>query len=411
VEPSDPLPLNGMFERSQSLEEPEGRTFSSDDFTKAFGEDLRQTLDVSTWRVGSDLAAEYARIDTEVQQAVRDEDALQEGIRAIVFPKLAEMRKVPNAGVHAARPEELEAVHRGLLFNGGVDACYGSLHVHQTLPLTIYQIGVSLVSYQGDQGNFCQRLYRRDLRQSIDDPIEETLRIIEGRAAADEEGGAGFLIQKTLLAYAERAILARRSEAVWRMGHGNPVTYEMLTGGGNLELMEACINVARDLIEGHRKFVFVGRQPRALHLLTIGQALLPYHFAIVMKLADHLGHWLHQHRFVDIRNLPWDGVPLPSSEWIPRFINTVSSQVVVGLFRASALTPAQLFFAHEDHADIAAHIAIADSMLREPHGSPLLLEMARHVGEAVFGDNLETLAQAAYAAAGAPWRYRTNRTR
>lgn len=94
-----------------------------------------------------------------------------------------------------------------------------------------------------------------------------------------------------------------------------------------------------------------------------------------------------------------------------RFIRTVASQVVVGLFRASALTPAQLFFAHVDHADIAAHIAMADSMLREPHGSPLLLEMARHVGEAVFGDNLETLAQAAYAAAGAPWRYRTNRTR
>jgi hypothetical protein len=154
----------------------------------------------------------------------------------------------------------------------------------------------------------------------------------------------------------------------------------------------------------------VGSQPRALDLLTIGQALLPYHFAIVTTLGDRLEHWLHQERFaVDARNLLWDGVSLQSSEWIPRFIRTVASQVVVGLFRASALTPAQLFFAHADHADIAAHIAIADSMLREPHGSPLLLHLARHVGEAVFGDNLETLAESAYTAAGAPWRYRTER--
>src|SRR5262249_22295507 len=160
-------------------------------------------------------------------------------------------------------------------------------------------------------------------------------------------------------------------------------------GGAILELMEASINVARELIENHRKFVFIGNQPRALDLLTIGQALPPYHFAIVTRLSDRLQHWLDQKRFaVEPRNLAWDGVPLPSPEWIPRFIRTVASQVVIGLFRASALTPPQLFFAHVDHADIAAHIAIADSMLREPHGSPLLLQIARHVGEAVFGNNL-----------------------
>jgi hypothetical protein len=405
------MPLNGLFERSQPLQQRGEPSLSAADFENIFGEDLHRTLDVSTWRVGSDLAAEYARIDMEVQQAVRDEDALQERIRTIVFPKVAELQRAPNAGIHPARAEDLAAVHRGLLFNAGVDACYGSLRVHQTLPLTIYQIGVSLVSYQGDQGNFCQRLYRRDLRQCIDNPVEETLRILEGRAAADEAAGPGALVQRTLLAYAERAILARRSKAIWRMGHGNPIPYEMLTGGGIVEVMEACINVSRELIENQSKFVFVGSQPRALDLLTIGQALPPYHFAIVMTLADRLEHWLHQERFaVEVRNIRWDGVPLPSSEWIPRFIRTVASQVVVGLFRASALTPPQLFFAHADHADIAAHIAIADSMLREPHGSPLLLQIAKHVGEAVFGDNLEALADSAYAAAGSPWRYRAGRS-
>ena len=41
---------------------------------------------------------------------------------------------------------------------------------------------------------------------------------------------------------------------------------------------------------------------------------------------------------------------------------TVASKVVVGLYRATRLAPAQVFYAHEDHAHLAAHIAIADSV-------------------------------------------------
>src|SRR5262249_19648383 len=99
-----------MFERSRSVERLRERSLSAAEFERTFGEDLGRTLDVNAWRVGNDLAAEYARIDTEVQQAVREEDALQERIRTIVFPKLAELEKAPNAGVHAARHGDLEAV-------------------------------------------------------------------------------------------------------------------------------------------------------------------------------------------------------------------------------------------------------------------------------------------------------------
>jgi hypothetical protein len=412
LQPDDLNPMTGMFERSQRSDAAGVPTFSAEEFEKAFGEDLHRTLDLSTWRAGSDLAEEYDRIESEVREAVLAEDMLQGRIRSIVFPKLLNLENGPkNAGVYPARPEELEAVHRGLLFNGGVEACDGSLHVHGTLPLTIYQIGVSLVSYQGNQGTWCQKLYRRDLRQSGGDPVEETLRILEGRAAAVRDREAGALVQKTFLQYAERAILVHRSQTVWRMGHGNPVTFEFLTGGGTVELMEACINVARELIEGHQKFVFVASEPHERHLLTIGHALLPYEFAIVTTLADRLKDWIHQRQFSGEagRSLSWDRQQILASEWIPRFIETVASQVVVGLFRASAIAPAQLFYAHVDHADLAAHIAIADSMLQEQHGSPLLLDLARHVGDAVFGDSLETLAESAYAAAGAPWRYRPNR--
>jgi len=44
-----------------------------------------------------------------------------------------------------------------------VEACDGTCSVHDTLPLTITQIGVCLVSYLGEQGAWGHRLFRRDL--------------------------------------------------------------------------------------------------------------------------------------------------------------------------------------------------------------------------------------------------------
>jgi hypothetical protein len=39
---------------------------------------------------------------------------------------------------------------------------------------------------------------------------------------------------------------------------------------------------------------------------------------------------------------------------------------------------------------------------------PLLLDLARQVGDAVFGETLDSLAESAHAAVGAPWRHRMN---
>jgi hypothetical protein len=195
------------------------------------------------------------------------------------------------------------------------------------------------------------------------------------------------------------------------MGHGNPVTYELLTGADLLELMVAGTGVLRELIEDHRKFVYVASEPRECLLVTIGQALPPWHYALVGTLADRLEGWFRQRRFTmeAVGNLSWDGEPLSPPEWIPRFIERVASQVVVGLYRASHLAPAQLFYAHRDHAHFAAHIVLADSMFQEERGFPLLIDLAHHVCASVFGGSLHHLTETAYAAAGEPWRYFSER--
>jgi len=391
-----------------------------DEFSEGFGEDLHQTLDVDTWRSGEDLAAVYSRIDAEVREAVRQEKEHRKTIRELVFPRLAEYRGSPKgAGVYRADQDHLERIHRGILFNGGIEAADGTLLSHDSLPLTIFQIGVSLVSYQGQQGVWSHRLFRRDLRISGGDPTEEVLRLLERRERRDGLNQAARrdtlsrLARRGILSYAERAILLRRSQAIWRMGHGNPAPFELVTGSGSLDLMIESTRIIRELVEGHRKFLYVASEPNDRFLLTVGDALRPLEFAIVRTLRDaiyrtveHI-HYRSQHVRSDTR---WDGHKLTPYEWIQRFRDEVAPQVVVGVYRATRLAPPQVFFAHEDHADVAAHIAIADSVLQEHRGFPMLIDLADNVCRGVFGrETLEAPITTAYVEAGVPFRYLSER--
>jgi hypothetical protein len=387
-------------------------------FRDSFGEDLSGVLDIATWSAGADLAQEYPRIEAQVREALSDENEVRRRTTEQVLPRLFDpVAGPPQAGVYAANWDVLRLVHRGLLFNGGVEACDGTVHVHDTLPLTIYQVGIGLTSYRGDRGTWHHRLFRRDLRRRGGDPVDEALELLRRRSERsalnhDTPGDRlGQLAHHTLMQYAERAVLLRRSRAVWRMGHGNPITYELLTGADLLELMVAGTTVLRQLIEGHRKFVFVASEPRDRLLLTVGDALPPMHYAVVSTLEDHMRDWFHQRRFTleTAADLAWDGEPISPMQWIPRFLERVASQVAVGVYRATRAAPAQLFYAHNDHVHTAAHIVLADSMLQEQRGFPLLIDLAHHLCRTVFGESLRNMTEAAYAAAGEPWRYFSER--
>ena len=387
------------------------------EFRDRFGEELRAVLDVGSWKTGFDPFREYERVAHEVREAVDCETEYQRRVRTEIFPLLFDASEaVKGCGVYDANDDILRMIHRGLLFNGGVEGCDATLQRHETLPLTIYQIGVSLVSYRGDQGTWHQRLFRRDLRQKLDDSIEGLHLLLQRRSTNqnDRSDELGELARNTIVQYAERAILLRRSDAVWRMGRGNPVTYELLTGGGYFDLMLASTQMLRDMFENHQRFLYVAGEPRERLLHTIGQALEVddrKQYAIVCTLADIVRRWFHQLRFKSgvTRELYWDDEPIEPTEWIPRFLERVASQVVVGVYRASPIAPAHLFYAHVDWAHFAAHIAIADSMLQIERGFPLLLDLADHVCTSVFGGSLDYLTETAYNEAGAPYRFQSER--
>jgi hypothetical protein len=375
------------------------------EFKASTGESLAQVLNPDTWTPGENLADLSDRLYRMVEEAVRQEDDLRAQIRKVVFERLATRPGAPKqAGAHQMSPEWVERTQRGLLFNGGVEACDGTSAVSDRLPLTITQLGVCLVSYHGDQGSWVHRLYRRDLRVRGLDPVQEALKLLERRR---QRGGVeqpsqrdrlSELLRRGIMTYAERAVLLKRSNALWRMGHGNPTPFELLTGSGTPELVRRSLGLLRELVLEHQRFVFVPSAPADRMLVTIGDALRPLEYAIVDTQETRL------RRLPELGGYRGDWEPLKPE--LREFAKEAGPQVVVGVYRASSIAPAQVFYAHTEHAHTAAHIAIADSVLQEHKGFPMLIDLADTICRTTFGsDSLGALTELAYVEAGAPFRY------
>jgi hypothetical protein len=375
----------------------------ANEFEAATGEALERVLDIATWRSGEDLGDLYQRLEQVVAGAVEQEDRIRTAMRATVFPRLRERAAVPpGAGVYQARVEDIEKVHRGLLFPGRVEACDGTIAMHDTLPLTVTQIGVCMVSYQGDQGAWVQRVLRRDLTINDDDPVELALAALDrrrDRGGLEQEGRRdrlSDLARRGIMAFAERAALLYRSDAPWRMGHGNPLATELLTGSGFPELVDRSLPLLTDLV-AHRRWVFVpSAPPRWLH--TVGNALRPLEYAIVDTHTDAATRLLEGGYRGE-----WGDALLQKAR---AFVADVAPMVIVGLYRASAMAPAQVFYAHRDHAHEAALIALADSVLQEHRGFPMLIDLADLTCKGVFDPaSFAASTQLAYVEAGQPFRY------
>lgn len=394
-----PAPSNDL-----SLAEPDKQLAN---FEAAHGEPLANVLNLDTWMPGEDLLSAYGRLEQEVAEAIAQENDVRKAVREKVFGRISTaLGAPPNAGVYQAKRADLERIHKGLLFNGGVEACDGTSVVHDTIPLTITQIGVCLVAYNGRQGSWAHRLFRRDLRSRMADPVSEALAVLDRRQAREGQGiGAdplSELARRGIMAYAERAILKDKSTAQWRMGHGNPAPYELLTNLWSSKSER--IREALDLIEWYaqyKRFVFVPSAPAKRHWLTIGHALKPMEFAILQTLQPEIERYIETGGYRTESGVRQEMV---------KFSKEVAPKFVVGLFRVWEGAPPYLFYAHVDNAEMAAHIAMADSMLQEHRGFPMLIDLADTVCGTVFGqDTFNSSVQLAYTDAGEPFRYQGER--
>lgn len=383
-----------------------------DDFSSEFGVDLIETLDVGTWQQGADLESLNRRLANEVAEAVAQEREAVAFIRREVFPRLKKQLDAPaEAGVYQACPEDIDRALRNSLFNGCVEACDGTVSEHDTLVLTVTQLGVCLVSYQGEQLSLSQRLFRRDLRiAQSGDPEARVRELLERRlgrsgiGVQDPHDTLSELARRGVMGFAERAVLLEQSSAPWRLGHGSVAPYELLTGGGlvsdgKMPLLDATSQMLRSLVLEHQQFIFVPSTISDRWLVTVGDALRPLEYAVVES--------AHRRMSAVVENGHYAG---HYTEFARKLVADVGKNIVVGVFRAASGAPAQVFFAHPEHVHEAAVIAMADSVLQEHRGFPMLIDIAHHVVNATMGhDAFKATVSSAYIDAGAPFLFAPER--
>ncbi|MGH8066910.1 MAG: hypothetical protein ACRERE_17065 [Candidatus Entotheonellia bacterium] len=376
----EPRATAGVSAQPGVLNPPED--ISGEDFVESYDEPLGRALNLETWERGENLDRMFARLDAEIGEALTREDELYKQIREVIFPQITKrLHAPPGAGVFQATVDQLKAVQQQSLFNGATEASYGMSMGHDTLPLSITQIGVCLVSYAGEQGSWVHRLYRRDLRQRSLNPVDEALAILERRQARSETDRLGRrdrlteLGRRGITAYAERAVLLKRSQAPWRMGRGNPAPYELLTGSGSMELLLAGLDLLNELILGHKRFVYVSHTHSDSVLSTIGHALPTLQYAVVETSEPRMD------RIIDQGHLRGR-----YQRRAAEFYHEAAPKILTGVFRISREVPPQIFYAHAECAHEAALIAMADSILQADHGFPMLLDLAGRVCHSTFGE-------------------------
>lgn len=363
--------------------EKQNKDLSLDDFKKAYGEDFSNTINLETWRVGENLAELYPLIEIEIIKAKRDELATQKAIREEIFPKIKENDHVPNAGLRSdIGSETIEKIHKGFLFNGAVTACGSVSAVYDTVPLSITQIGICLVNYQGQHGSYSHRLYRRDLRFKGDDPVKEALALIEKRHKKDTSGDnsnkLSTLAVRGIKAFAEKAILLEKSDSKWLMGSGSPTPYELMTGfwASRTEMKDQSIGLMQKMVLDHKRFVYVQSAARNNTLWTFGNALKPFEFLVIDTMEDNLT------RMVDL-----GGTRNEFRESYQKFAKDIGSKIAYGVFRVSQYSEPHIFYCHVDHVQVAALIAMSDAAFQLHRGSPMLLDLANHLCQNAFGKN------------------------
>lgn len=367
------------------------------------GESLGKTLDITTWETGVRAIQAFERLEQEMEQAEKLSSGLRKSIRENIFPHIKSPGAPSCAGVFRATLTDVKEAQKNVLFNGLVEACDANSHVFHTLSLQIIQIAVATTSYYGQEEMWAHRIFRRDIPlKGGSSVLDDTLEILRRRSGGPDNNGGRRkitdMMRRGVMTYMERAVLADKAQAPWRVGHGNPLAYELMSGAGLTELIEKSIPVLDRLVLQHKRFLFIPSTTKKEHFLTIGDALDPLEYAIIDDATADLEHLLEGGYRGE-----WKSV---ADEQLAPFCREAGPVVVAGVYRASAMAPARMFYAHRDFAHEAAHIALADSVLQEHRGFPMLIDMADGICGTYFGaETLNRPSITALSDTGQPFRY------
>jgi len=135
--------------------------------------------------------------------------------------------------------------------------------------------------------------------------------------------------------------------------------------------------------------------------VTIANALHPLQYAVLRNTKDIIEGYIAGSSY-ERPHYKRSGL----YQAVRSFQADAGSKVVLGVYRASALCPGRVFYAHEDHVHEAAQIVMADSVLQEARGFPNLIDIADRTCKGMFEPGgLSAQVHAALARSGSPFRF------
>lgn len=370
---------------------------------EALGQTLREALDLNQWDDHAGLQVMLDRIPAAIKKSVVSERKLHQHIQAEILLKLKALSDAPAAvGVYSVDDAHLRTARRNILLGGRITAVDAANTGHDGVTTTLVAVGVCMTRYDGALHSWRTTFLRHDYNAAHQDVVTGLKEFLDQRSAqgsVDQRDKITNLLRRGITASMERKALLLRANTPWRLGHGVPTPLEILTGAGSMDLIDEMLPVLEQLLLQHKRWVFVSERDASRALLTIAGALKPGQIAILQKGKLVLQKMVERGTFDHIRK-----------RRVLDFADKLGEAMVVGGFRATPQSPAQLFFAHASHALEAGVIALADATLQPQRGYPLLLELARLGAKTGLGiDSFGSIVEAAYSKERAANQYQAAR--
>jgi hypothetical protein len=377
-----------------------------DDFDKGIREAIDDALNIAQWTAGERMGDLEERLEREVETAIAHEDKMAPRVLDMVRNHISEAPDAScESGIYSVKPEQITAACRSVLFNGLVEACDGTRVTYETLPISVIQIGLCMTSYLDDGAptSIGHRLFRHDMVRANGNVTDQVMAFIQQRSRLshpDADGqirGIPDMLVRAIMEYGERYLLTERSKKPWRMGHGIPMPYEMMTGSGSTKIIDLSLELLPKLLGEHKKFLFVPSETTDFAVKSVANALRPLQYAVLHNTRDIINRYLRDSYRGEYRKY---------RERLAAFREDVASKVLIGVYKASSFAPGNIFYAHEDHVHEAALISMADSALQEHRGFPNLIDIADRLCRGTFDPSgIAASVNAVFAAKGEPFRY------
>ena len=175
----------------------------------------------------------------------------------------------------------------------------------------------------------------------------------------------------------------------------------LIVGSGRNEMAFASLTMLRRLLLDHQKVIFVPSEISDPAVVTISNALQPLQYAVLRNTTDIIEGYIVGSSY-ERPHYKASGL----YQAVRAFQADVGSKIVLGVYRASALCPGRVFYAHEDHVHSAAQVVMADSALQEARGFPNLIDIADRTCRGMFEPGgLKAQVHAALARGGSPFRF------